>query len=374
MEENQEIGVLQEAKKKVFAVTSLPATVGDSFWITYGVEDDFHHILIDGGKGGTRSAFTPFFNKLNEDKREMELIVVTHVDSDHIEGILKIVEALSLPVKVKEIWYNSYKHLVEAEELEELGGKMGERLSIGINTHHIPWNTHFGSKAVVVPKDEKESLPSFDLTRGMKLTLLSPSPSKLSALKSVWEAEVLAANLVPGYGDAEIESSLPEDIEELGQNDAPDFDELNKIKFDEDNSKGNGSSIAFIAEFAGKKVLFAGDAQPSVIISSLNRLESEKYKIDLLKVSHHGSTGNTGDKLVEKLDCKNYLFSTNHGTHPTFYTLAYILKRGTANPTLWFNYPIQKTKPWESLVLKAKHKYATEYGDSKGLTIDILDL
>lgn len=363
-----------EQVKKIFTVTSFPATIGDSFWVTYGTEKELHYILVDGGTGGTRTAFTAHFDKLNEDNKELELLVVTHVDSDHIDGVLRIVEEESLPVKIKQIWYNSYKHLVEAEELEELGGKMGERLSKAINTHKIPWNESFGKKAVVVPKDEKEPLPSFDLPGDMKLTLLSPVPSKLKDLKSVWEAEVLRAKLVPGYGDAEIPAKLPDGIEELGSDDAPDFDELNKIRFTEDTSKGNGSSIAFLAEFAGKKVLFAGDAHPSIIISSLDRLDKGKHKIDLLKVSHHGSTGNTGDALIEKLDCKHYLFSTNHATHPTFNTMAYILKRGTGDPTFWFNYPTQKNKVWESVTLKGKHKYKTEYGGATGLTIDILGL
>jgi beta-lactamase superfamily II metal-dependent hydrolase len=181
------------------------------------------------------------------------------------------------------------------------------------------------------------------------------------------------AGLKPGYGEILPVQEPKPGVEKFG-GDSTDIELLNNEKFEEDTSEGNGSSIAFLAEFSGKRVLFSGDAHPAVVKGSLERLSQEKIKIDLLKLSHHGSAGNTGDKLIEKIACRNYLISTNSRKHPTLKTIAYLLKRGEAKPVLWFNYSSQNTKIWETKVMRGKYAYDTVYAELENLKIDILKL
>ncbi len=362
--------------EKIFKVTALPAFYGDAFWVSYGTKEHCRHLIIDGGTATVSAIIDQIANNLPKEEKVIELLVVTHVDSDHIGGILKFLQQEKLPAKIKQIWFNAYKHLASAEELkdERLGGKMGEKLSIAIGKHKIPWNTSFNEGPVVLPNGLKETLPEIILDGDLKLILLSPSAEKLAAYKPFWEAEVKKAGLIPGYGGKEqaVESTL-EGLERMGATNES-IEELAAQGYMPDKSKGNGSSIAFMAEFEGRRVLFSGDAHPDVILSSLRRYGTEKVKIDLVKVSHHGSTGNTGFEIIEAIDCKNYLLSTNHSHHPTMKTIAYLVTKGTRDCTLHFNYPSQCSKPWESALNKSRHKYSTNYGDANGLTIDILAL
>jgi beta-lactamase superfamily II metal-dependent hydrolase len=364
---------LKDEDKPIFLVNALPAKYGDSLWVTYGTKGQPHHLLIDGGTASAADHIRALIQELPEAQRVIELLVVTHVDSDHIWGILKILLEKSLPAKINQVWFNAYKHLAPKEEAERLGAVMGDKLSTAIDAHQLPWNNAFGGNAVVIPEDPEQPLPVIHLSGGMKLTLLSPTPAKLADFKDQWEKEIEKARLKAALKDTAPEEKAPEGLEKLGADTAT-IETLNQLGYDSDSSKGNGTSIAFLAEFAGKTVLFSGDAHPTLVWSSLNRYSKEKVKINLLKVSHHGSTGNTGFELVEKIDCRHYLVSTNHQQHPTMQTIAYIVMRGTANPTIYFNYATQQHKAWESVISKGKYVYQTKYPDDEGIIVDVMAL
>ena len=97
-----------------------------------------------------------------------------------------------------------------------------------------------------------------------------------------------------------------------------DVEELSAVKFKEDSTKPNGSSIAFIAEFGGKRVLMGADSHPGMIekkLRSLGASETNRYKLDCLKVSHHGSKANTSLELLQIIDCTRFAISTDGSRH-----------------------------------------------------------
>lgn len=354
----------REDSKCIFQLTSFPATCGDSFWLTYGNLDDQYHILIDGGTASGDENIKKHILELPKDS-ELELVIVTHYDSDHIEGIRKLLDVEELPINIKEIWFNSYDKLDTSLELESFGAIMGEQLSLLIEKHKIQLNKSFGEKAVVIENDS-ESLPTIQLPGGLILTLLSPYQKQLSELKPVWEKEVREAGKQAGYGSkVEID-----DLEIFGVS-GPAFDSLSDKAFSKDTSKGNGSSIAVLAEFNKKSILFLGDAFSEVIMKSLDLLQIDK--VTLLKVSHHGGSKNTDPKLIEQLDCNHYLFSTNGNARPTTQTLAYILK-SKKKATFYFNYLEQKAKEWENELSMLEYGYKTQYPKDTTLSINILEL
>ncbi|MCU7876385.1 MAG: MBL fold metallo-hydrolase [Candidatus Thiodiazotropha sp. (ex Lucinoma borealis)] len=71
----------------------LPARHGDCLWIEYGELAAPHRILIDGGTSGTFQDLKKRFEAIPETQREFELLVVTHIDADHISGVLKLLES-----------------------------------------------------------------------------------------------------------------------------------------------------------------------------------------------------------------------------------------------------------------------------------------
>lgn len=114
-------------------------------------------------------------------------------------------------------------------------------------------------------------------------------------------------------------------------------------EFKEDDAVHNGSSIAFILEIEDKKMMFLGDAHPSVIVDSLKQLrysKDRKLKIDLMKVSHHGSKANTSDELLDMIECDKFIISTDGSKHglPNKETIARIVNKHE-KCKIYFNYP-----------------------------------
>lgn len=340
----------------IYNVILLPAKYGDAILIEYGDEHFTKRILIDGGTGGTRKHIHDYFELLPVQERHVELLIVTHIDRDHIEGILKILEQDDFNFTINEIWFNGYKHLPIDEQLEEFGAEQGERLTAAILKHRLNWNGSFSGKAVVVK--ENENLPVIELEGGFKIVLLSPTEKELEVLRPVWRKEVLRAGLIPGGGHED--EVLEDELEQFGI-DQINVEQLLREPFKEDDSEANGSSIGFIGEFQGKKVLFAGDSFPSVIFNSLNSLQvDDNFKFDLVKIAHHASHGNTSPDLLQSIECDKFAISTNGSIyyHPSKATVARIISSQNSC-TLYFNYKTDYNAVWDVSGLKTGYNYET---------------
>lgn len=53
----------------------------------------------------------PKLKEISENGGAIDVIVVTHIDADHISGIIKLLEEEVLPISIGEIWYNGYRHI-----------------------------------------------------------------------------------------------------------------------------------------------------------------------------------------------------------------------------------------------------------------------
>ena len=66
-------------------IEMLRAGHGDCLWIEYGDPQHPRRVLIDGGATGThKRALRPKLLGLPEKDRRFELLMVTHIDADHI--------------------------------------------------------------------------------------------------------------------------------------------------------------------------------------------------------------------------------------------------------------------------------------------------
>jgi len=344
-------------------IEMLPAGHGDCLWIEYGDPNAPCRVLIDGGATGThKRALRPKLRQLPEAKRRFELLMVTHIDADHIAGVLELLEDKETGFQADDIWFNGYRHLPD-EQPETLGPVQGEKLTDLLLKTGVSWNRAFKKAAVVVPPEGQ--LPRVELDGGLVLTVLSPTPAKLADLKPVWEKEVLKAGLDPNRARPE-EAESPEGFELLG---APDVNALAAEPFSEDSAEANGSSIAVLAEFEGRRVLLTGDAHPSVLSAAIKRLGSgRKLAIDACKLPHHGSKSNVSRPLLEALECPAYLFSTNgaHFRHPDRQAVARVITWGGTKPELTFNYRTQFNDVWGGQPLRKKHGYKTVFPKADG--------
>lgn len=347
-------------------VTMLPAKEGDCLMIAYGENLNKKYILIDAGRAWTyENALKQYLT--NNGITKIELLVITHMDRDHIDGMLKLIRDPDLNLQVSNAWFNTWDHLhglkienpESDDDSEEFGARMGEELSTEIIAKNWRWNSQFAGRAVELDDDPASNII---LIGDIKLTLLSPDRDKLEALIPDWKKECQKAGITPGF-TVEDYIVTDDDLEDFG---TIDIEALADEKFSDDHSPANGSSIAFILEYKNRKILLSGDAHPDLLVKSLKNLGSSvnnPIELDAFKVPHHGSKYNISKELLHLMKCDHYLLSTNgnYFKHPDDVAMARLIKYRTANSTISFNYKTDFTKIWENTNWQQNYQYKTNY-------------
>lgn len=360
-------------------IEMLPARHGDSIWIEYGTASNPRRILIDGGPAFSYSGLRERIKQVPEGKRNLDLLVVTHIDADHIEGIIKLLGDSEVKLKIDDLWYNGHKQLTAAENMS-FGALQGEYLAALIEARELPWNKMFDGGPVVIAKDDAE-LPTYDLPDGCRLTILSPTPIQTKKLRDRWEVELAEAGLEPDSPEeamARLKKSKLQPDMDFG---AEEFsvEKLAAKPFKEDSTVANGSSIAFLLEYQNKRCLLVGDAHPGVLENSINKLIRKeggtKLKIDLFKLPHHGSKHNLSPSLLKLLDCQHFLVSSDGGyfNHPDPEAIARVVAPAGGQPKVMFNYLSERNEMWNDKELMAQHGYQAMFPprDKPGMLIEI---
>lgn len=346
-------------------IRMFPAREGDCLVITHGDPESPHRILIDGGRKATYPALREFILSLPEAQRVFDLLVVTHVDRDHIEGVLSLLADPACPVRFRDIWFNGYYHITAG--LLDFSAVQGNRLVELLDGR--AWNAAFNGGPIVTPDeglDDPVALPG-----GAAITVLSPSADKLRALRTTWEKECRDAGLDPDHDP-------PDHVQPLSfLADGRDIEALAATPFVDDRAPANGSSIALLLAVDGRRILLGADAHADALVTSLRHLaaanKTRTIKLDAFKVSHHGSAANTSQELLALLDCSRYLISSSgvQFQHPDPETIARIIIFGGTNTALFFNYRTSFTASWDDEPLQARYDYNTVYGSDGTLTITL---
>lgn len=361
----------------MFQITLLPVSYGDSLWVEYGDPQHPRRVLIDGGPIGCYDPLEERINALPDGEKCLELTVITHVDEDHIAGIIRLIAEKNRAITFKDIWFNGWKHLTPEPEI--LGAMQGEFLSALI--HHKltdrKWNAAkpFQGKAIEVP--DGNTLPVSTFADGLKLTLLSPTQAKLDKLRKDWKRTV-PHDFTPG----DLEEALKRLLEQKRLTPNGILGGGRRMDEAEPAAKltaNNESSIAFLAEFEGKSCLFLGDASPRVVEASVRLLLKErnrdKLAVDVVKVSHHGSHNNTTKSLLKIIDCKKFCVSTNGKKfdHPHPVAIEKIIDTAGPDVELYFNYRSDTTQAWSNKTLQKSKHYTAHYpaAGQEGITVTL---
>lgn len=348
----------------------LAAGHGDCLWVDYGDPAAPTRILVDAGTVGTLKRLRPALNLVRGSVPSHELLIVTHVDSDHIGGALALLEDQTLANQFKQVWFNGRAHLVQAAGLQSLGAAQGERLTAALNGMPGRWNTSIAGAPVMTTS--AGPLPTFNFGAA-KLTVLSPGADQLADLLPVWDKEVLAAGLVAA-AKAKRPVLPPLGWQSFG---TINVTELARTAVAPDTSKANGSSIAVLVEFEMHRMLLGADAHPDVLLRAIRRLSPmEPLKVDVWKLSHHGSAANLTPELLAAVEAKTIVFSSNgaYFRHPDQIAVAKVLQHYQPSGIhLVFNYKTQYNQMWDSPALKKQWNYTTCYGVSlAGTTVTLL--
>ncbi len=375
----------------------LPAGSGDCLWLEYGEPGKTHIVLIDGGVKDTVAPLAARLQEAMQERRSsslhIDLLVVTHIDNDHINGILKLLEEGQLPLTFGDIWFNGDYQLANLPPLtdkekrpDQLGGialellrpdllglREGDRLSrlLADPQRNLPWNQAFQGKAAVT--SSTGSLPLRRLPGDLTITLLGPPLNRLRVLANKWQ-EVLGE-----FERADQFGSKPERDDLLGRGDTwPPTWRESKIL---DDSPTNGSSIALLAEYGEKSLLLTGDGFGPDLEAAVARVQTERGKagrplpLTGLKLPHHGSFKNLTREMLEGISCRRYLVSTDGSVHhhPDHQALLRILKYSAVEPLLSFNYKGKTTRDWhdrqQDVLREGFPGYDTEYPNQPGSSL-----
>jgi beta-lactamase superfamily II metal-dependent hydrolase len=317
-------------------VKVLEANHGDCILVSHEGSSSTFNILIDGGtsttfKFGPRQRFAgalcTSLDDLKEKGQHIDLVILTHIDDDHIHGLIKAFETPNyLSELVKSIWFNSSRLITkhfnapeipennilltdDSPQTSERQGKELEALLDEIGCERAP----------LIKAGQIHSVGPF------KLTVLSPSHNQLERLLHKWPSEDESGATAAHGNDYQLS------LKEIWEAD----------EFKSDSSVYNGSSIAFLLEVDNTKMLFLGDAHDEVVVESLKELgfsEKNKLHLDLVKVSHHGSQYNTSSEFLSLIQSSRFVISTNGTRHglPNKRTIARIIKE--TDGQICFNY------------------------------------
>jgi len=318
------------ANEKIFTLEVLKAKKGDSLMLHYGDKNSPGLVIIDGGSSGVfRSSLLP---KLEEIKLErlavklpliIDLIMVSHIDDDHIKGILEFIQHTKTSIgekfKVSNLWHNSFDDIIgnRSEELQNIATQeigtasltsmslnecdwnnvlnklilasvpQGRQLASEARGLQIPINSPF--KGLILSKNSKDPV---QLTPGSDLTfkIISPDKKEMDSLQETWD-EVLE------------EKKLGKPIQVVEYL---------------DKSVPNLASLVVLVELEGKRILFTGDARGDIILRDLKNGEyldeNGKLIVDVLKLPHHGSSNNVEQDFFDTIVGDHYIISGD-GSH-----------------------------------------------------------
>ena len=365
-------------------VEVLPARLGDCLIVECPrAGGTTWRMLVDGGPPDTWPLLEARLRRLAPDDKHIDVAVVTHIDSDHIGGMLPFL-ASDLAADVGDFWFNGRTHLVKESPGRPRSVAQGESLVAALlgapedplalgtpaasHGRTLPWNTAFGGGPVET--GASGGFVAVAVPDGPTITVLSPTTQRLERLADTWSASLREA-LQGDERDRGAELDVPgplDDLEHLADERSP-----------RDSSVPNGSSIAVLLEHRGASVVLGADAYGGVLAAALRGLARARgataLPVDALKLPHHASRGNVVRELVTAAPASHYLVSTNGDVfhHPDDAALARVVLDAPAGPTLWFNYRTPRTERWGDPRLTERHGHRTAYPDrpDAGIVLDL---
>jgi len=314
----------------IFSLEVLQAEQGDCALIHFGPAEAPQAILVDGGPAALTypEVLEPRLRRLAQQRGgpvELPLVVCSHIDDDHIGGVLDLVEAVAAkqtPTTIGSLWHNRPLEIVREQQPARLAAVLRERHEVerlGPGTLADEGETRFGLVVKSVRQGDDlyaaAKAARIRINRGFRTLVAAPTPGKGYAKRKVGELELT----VIGPDTARIDALRKLWQEETKHLDHPTLLERSEaiaavVAGETDDSVTNLSSIVFVARYAGRTMLLTGDARGDYIIDGLERagfLRSGPAKLDVVKLQHHGSARNVDKGFFETVLADHYVISAN---------------------------------------------------------------
>jgi hypothetical protein len=294
----------------------LKAGSGDCILISH----ETFHILIDGGN--EPDYLLTQLSIIHTAGQHINLLVITHHDDDHINGILIFLERV-----VRRDFGDGFIREVIFNSPRAIHGKLAQ-----VSSQLLSYKQAYQAENLLQQVSPDWTICTEDTDQktfgSMKLSFLSPTKEDID----------IYSNRPGGYLSSDFKCDWNVPIDEL----------IPFINDDsQDNSIANRTSVIIIAETEEKRVLLTGDITPDRFLTTLQKLctkeNRERIKFDYVKLPHHGSYRSLTKPIIEKLDCLNFIISTNSSKYylPNKRALIKILlglKRHEEEINFFFNY------------------------------------
>lgn len=253
-----------------------------------------HNIFIDSGVTRFASEFKRICDQIIASGDTLDILILTHVDDDHIGGILANLRFSTYECPFQEVWMN-YDRTTSASDTN-LSTRQNNEVAARLNARSIPIKQSLkGDKRVVA---------------GAAIEVLWPENTEVKP------EQRLDVHLAHHNDYGQSLSHLAEDPIKL-----------------HDSSQNNKNSIVFTFNFEDHRLLFTGDAWAEDVVRATGYF-------DLVKLSHHGSVRNISEQYPSSFHASDYLICTDGVDHPDKQTIAKLEKwYGNVNvysPSAWW--------------------------------------
>jgi hypothetical protein len=374
----------------IFSLDVRRARKGDCLLLHCGSRDNPGLVMIDGGPTTVYDLhLKPRLEEIRKARKlrsnqplPVDLLMVSHVDDDHLRGVLDFTRELQgargVPaVRVASLWHNSFDDIigntpdeltaamtghfatasidgdlsedatVDADEDEEVivsslkvlaSIKQGQQLRGAAEDLGFERNPEFGGGLILAGTED------FTVAEGVTFRVAGPMQPELLALQQKHDEFLRTQRERPRSGESALAAYI-------------------------DKSVPNLSSIVVLARAGRKSMLLTGDARGDKILEGLELAgllkPGKTLHVDVLKVPHHGSTNNVERDFFTRITADHYVFSGNgqHG-NPERETFTMLLEaRGSDGFELHLTYPIDeidaaRTVDWENEQAKERAKKA----------------
>ena len=329
-----------------------------------------HRVLVDGGMPDAYAIHVaPALADLAADGKQLDIVYVSHIDEDHIGGVLRLFDdtvawrvfdyqrangnvtypepVRGRPPTVAKVWHNAFAEQVGknagpigdllAQSAATLSGASEAELQAVAGDHRdlatsvnqsirlsrrldpeqlgIPTNPEFGGKLAFV------RTPTQSVTLGaMHMTVIGPFEADLDRLRKDWNAWLKDnKKALKEISDDARRAAQDMGLSELDRVIFPLLEQAKKLGERSLVTAPNLASLMFLVEEGKTRILLTGDGHGDDIVKGLRACgalpaNGGGLHVRLLKVQHHGSEHNITPAFCRTITADDYLFCGN-GEH-----------------------------------------------------------